>query len=696
MILPPGETLGGFRVIEALGVGGMAVVYRAEQVSLHREVALKVLSPELGTDEVFCERFRREGMHVSRLDHPNIIPIYDAGADRDRLFLAMRLVDGMTLAERIRVQPLTATEVLSILEPIADALDCAHAAGIIHRDVKPQNILLTERGHPYLTDFGVAKNVDTAAMTDAGQFIGSVRYAAPEQILSTPTSAATDVYALTVVLYQCLTGTVPHAGKADAGALFAHLNEPPPRVELAEAQAFNRVVEHGMAHDPSDRYQSTSELIEAAREGLARLSPFHLRRRPAFSPAVVSTDTPQDAATAVTPARVRWRPSRRLGTAVIALAALAGLVIGLILIGGRPAVASSRTARSGGLAVSYRSPWTLAHDAFASSAVTSGGAAAQPPIELRSSQATMAAGALRASAPIPGGPPPALVSAYGHPAVSQGRLADGVAVATYAWRLAGGRSVTAWIIPAEAGDLGVICSAPTTSRASQNQCAAMATHVGVSSGLPVLPLGPDVSVADSLRSATSGAIAARHSLAAHKGSWPVRTVTSAASADEQAAAKLRRLRVPARYEHTVSVLAASFAAEAHALDSLAHAVQGKDQAGYHLGFQPLAQAERRLDAALRVAQGAEIWTVALGRLAAPAWHGGSTSVNGPSGGTPPPTNGPVQPNKIVYNAPNPPVVSTAGSGATPPNPPASAQTTTTATTTSPIDLHGSTSGQPGP
>ena len=129
VILPPGETLGGFRVIDVLGIGGMAVVYRAEQLSLHREVALKVLSAELGRDDVFSERFRREGMHVSRLDHPNIIPIYDAGADKGRLFLAMRLVDGMTLAERIRADPLSATETLRILRPIADGLDCAHAAG---------------------------------------------------------------------------------------------------------------------------------------------------------------------------------------------------------------------------------------------------------------------------------------------------------------------------------------------------------------------------------------------------------------------------------------------------------------------------------------------------------------------------------------------------------------------------------------
>ena len=212
-------------------------------------------------------------MHVARLDHPNVIPIYDAGKDKGRLFLAMRLVDGMTLAERMRVEPLSAEETLHILGPIADGLDAAHATGLVHRDVKPQNILITERGHPYLTDFGVAKRVESAGLTATGGFVGSFHYAAPEQVLGTPTSPATDIYALTAVLYQCLTGAVPYARYTDAGVLFAHVNEPPPRLPLPEAREFNGVIERGMAKDAVDRYPSASALILATERSLDDLPP---------------------------------------------------------------------------------------------------------------------------------------------------------------------------------------------------------------------------------------------------------------------------------------------------------------------------------------------------------------------------------------------------------------------------------------
>jgi serine/threonine protein kinase len=229
-ILSPGETLGGFRIVDVIGFGGMAVVYRAEQVSLGRPVALKVLSPQLSSDEAFRERFRREGKHAAALDHPNIVAVYDSGESEGRLYLAMRLVEGTTLGERMHERGLSAQDTIDILRQIARALDVAHDARLVHRDVKPQNILLAEDGHPYLADFGVAKGPQTHGLTATGGFVGSLNYAAPEQILGHPATAAGDVYALTAVLYQCLTGQVPYPRETDAGVMHAHLNEPPPRL----------------------------------------------------------------------------------------------------------------------------------------------------------------------------------------------------------------------------------------------------------------------------------------------------------------------------------------------------------------------------------------------------------------------------------------------------------------------------------
>ena len=227
-LLRSGDVIGGFRIDDVIGIGGMAIVYRAEQVSLGRPVALKVLSSKLTSDTVFRERFRREGTHAAGLEHPNIVPVYDSGEQDGHLYLAMRLVDGTNLAELIQTRGLTADQTIEILRPIASALDTAHAAGLIHRDVKPQNILLTAQGHPYLADFGVAKGSNTYGLTATGGFVGSVNYASPEQIKGLTLTSASDVYALTAVLFQCLTGHVPYPRETDAGVMHAHLTEPPP------------------------------------------------------------------------------------------------------------------------------------------------------------------------------------------------------------------------------------------------------------------------------------------------------------------------------------------------------------------------------------------------------------------------------------------------------------------------------------
>ena len=209
----------------------MAIVYRAEQVSLGRLVALKVLSHKLTRDEIFRERFRREGTHAASLEHPNIVPVYDSGEQDGLLYIAMRLVEGTNLAELIQARGLAAEQTIEILRPIASALDTAHAAGLIHRDVKPQNVLITSLGHPYLADFGVAKGSNTYSLTDTGGFVGSINFASPEQITGVTLTPASDIYALAAVLYQCLTGHAPYPRETDAGVMHAHLHEPPPTLQ---------------------------------------------------------------------------------------------------------------------------------------------------------------------------------------------------------------------------------------------------------------------------------------------------------------------------------------------------------------------------------------------------------------------------------------------------------------------------------
>jgi serine/threonine protein kinase len=234
--LAPGAALGGFRIESRLGAGGMAVVFRARDEGLERIVALKVLAPAFTEDTEFRERFIRESRAAARVDHPHIIPVHAAGDTGGVLYLAMRFVPGGDLRAVIqREGPLTAERTAALLSPIASALDAAHAAGLVHRDVKPANILIdTSPGrpdHPYLADFGLAKGASsTTGLTETGQFLGTPDYAAPEQISGRPAGPQTDQYALACVAYTMLTGSLLFARGASMAVLWAHMYDPPPSV----------------------------------------------------------------------------------------------------------------------------------------------------------------------------------------------------------------------------------------------------------------------------------------------------------------------------------------------------------------------------------------------------------------------------------------------------------------------------------
>jgi serine/threonine-protein kinase len=271
-MLATGTNIAGYRIERLLGSGGMGSVYLATQESLNRPVALKFLSPHLTSDETFRGRFRREGEVQAALDHPHIVPVYEAGATDDGLFLAMRYVRGSTLKELVVDGELDPARTLRLLTPIAWALDAAHAAGLIHRDVKPQNILVDQTDWPYLADFGLTRG-NAGGPTRTGQLVGTFAYIAPEQVQGHKASARSDQYALAAVLFECLAGDVPHNHESDAALLYAKVHEEPPRLSqrIADLPAgFDEILARGMARDPADRYPDATALLGAATDALDR------------------------------------------------------------------------------------------------------------------------------------------------------------------------------------------------------------------------------------------------------------------------------------------------------------------------------------------------------------------------------------------------------------------------------------------
>ncbi len=250
----------------------MGAVYQATQLSLQRVVALKLLAPNLGDDPGFRARFEREGHVQAALDHDHIVPVYEAGQSEYGLFLAMRLIAGPTLKQLIFDRALDPRRTVRLLAQVANALDAAHRAGLIHRDIKPQNILIGDRDHAYLADFGLIKAPDEARLTGTGQFIGTIDYVAPEQIQGEPATSASDVYALTGVLYECLTGEVPYPKPSEAATLHAHVMQPPPVLSERRPDlppALDGVIAQGMAKDPWSRPSQAAELIQAASRALS-------------------------------------------------------------------------------------------------------------------------------------------------------------------------------------------------------------------------------------------------------------------------------------------------------------------------------------------------------------------------------------------------------------------------------------------
>ena len=274
-----GRRLGHYRIDGVIGRGGMSVMYRATDMRLGRKVALKVIGDQLAADPEFRERFVDEARNTSAIDHAHVVPLYDFDEIDGQLYIAMRYVEGSDLASLIKDGPLAAQRTLTLLGQVADALDALHGRGLVHLDVKPANVLVTNKEniggeHVYLADFGLTRRGATGHRTRSGDFLGSPTYAAPEHLRGEPVDARTDQYSLTCVLFACLTGRPPFPGKVPE-VIAGHLGSEPP---LATAygllpSGIDEVVRRGMSKEPRGRYGNCRELLAAARTAIAAPQP---------------------------------------------------------------------------------------------------------------------------------------------------------------------------------------------------------------------------------------------------------------------------------------------------------------------------------------------------------------------------------------------------------------------------------------
>lgn len=305
------KAFGRYRLLDQLGRGGMGQVFRAYDTQTERTVALKLLAPELADDAEFQRRFRREARAAATLNEPHVVPIHHFGEIDGRLYVDMRLIEGVDLDHLLTRESLGAQRSVELIEQVATALDAAHRQGLVHRDVKPSNILVGARDFAYLIDFGLARTTDATELTTAGQMLGTLAYMAPERFESGAPDARADVYSLTCVLYQCLTGRRPFRGDTLERQLKGHLLTSPPRpsAEHPVLAAFDDVIATGMAKDPGQRFLSAGDLAAAARDalaGAASATGSEPATRPVEPPTVRFGSHPDSASTEADTQHGRW------------------------------------------------------------------------------------------------------------------------------------------------------------------------------------------------------------------------------------------------------------------------------------------------------------------------------------------------------------------------------------------------------
>ncbi|MEA2123844.1 MAG: hypothetical protein QOI80_626 [Solirubrobacteraceae bacterium] len=321
-MLDQGTVVGGYRIEGMLGRGGMGTVFRARDVESGRVVALKLITDAVGGPDPHRDaRFRGEGRTQALLDHPHVVTVYDAGESDHGLYLAMRLIDGPALVELIRDRALDARRTLDLLGQVADALDAAHAAGLVHRDVKPHNVLVGEGDCAYLADFGLTRNGLEPTLTATGEIVGTVAYLAPEVVRGGEAGPASDRYAFAAMAFECLAGSVVFPRTSGASVLFAHANDPPPRIGARRPElgdALDDMFERALSKDPSERPATAREVIDRTRRGLERTGAIELPPPQPTGAAALGrhTSMTDSALSLVAP------PASRTGLRAVALAAL--------------------------------------------------------------------------------------------------------------------------------------------------------------------------------------------------------------------------------------------------------------------------------------------------------------------------------------------------------------------------------------
>ena len=606
MTLRTGTEVAGYRIEGVLGAGGMGVVYEATQLALDRPVALKLL-PTISGSEEFRTRFRREAMLQAALDHPNIVPVYEAGESEDGLFIAMRLVRGRDLKQLTEEGDVPPTRVLALLAQAASALDAAHASGLVHRDVKPQNILVDDDGHAFLADFGLTKGAGERGVTMTGQYTGSLDYAAPEQISGKAYGPGADLYAFAAVMYEALTGEVVFPYDNQAALLHAHLNEAPPRASDLRPDlpaGLDDVIERGLAKRPEDRYRSATELVDAARAALASqpvAAPSTNGRR--FGDTIVESNVLR------APPMIAVEEERRIpwrDLALVAVVLIALLIGGFAL--GRATHGSSEPKRSvaqlGPLLLTFPSDdWRTARPPVIQ------GLRLENALALTSTDPSRPGTVLAGIAPDAEGPgllPPSLRaqltgSAPAH-AVSVGRLQGIRYPSLPAGRV--DRRVSLLLVPTTRGAAVVACLAPRVLAEGTTlaDCAGVAATLELR-GLRALPLGQTSgytnAVSASLSLLDGERLAGRRQLAgATRPSEQARAARGLRSAYSSAATRIGHVTPSPMGRPAHAALVAALRDTATAYGALASAADAQDNGAYDAASKRVDAAERRLDAAI--------------------------------------------------------------------------------------------------
>jgi len=341
--LQPGQMLGVYRIISKIGQGGMATVYKAYQPSMDRNVAIKVLPGQLAESPEFAARFQQEARFIARLEHPHILPVFDYGEDNGITYFVMRYLDAGSLKDRMAAGPLSLMEIDRVFTQLADALGYAHGRGIIHRDLKPANALIDSDGNLFLTDFGIAKLLESASprLTQTDAIMGTPAYISPEQAQAQPVNQRSDIYSLGIILYELVTGRVPYVADTPLAVILKHLSDPLPLPSVIKSDipdAIEQVILKALAKNPTDRFGTTGEFVTAWKRALqtvetvrseADMLPTYVSKPPVSQPA--SSPPPPPRIQPVSNTQTLTKPGRT--TTGLAIGCIAVVCVGIMAVG---------------------------------------------------------------------------------------------------------------------------------------------------------------------------------------------------------------------------------------------------------------------------------------------------------------------------------------------------------------------------